>query len=136
HEPAWLEAAALRSTDNCADDVGLASPPGTQLHSDMLKTTQDAPVRPPAKRWRLRAAVATLWIQRQSERLVLLCRAVRPSEEGARKIIWASLCSRYLKHLLTDDDEARQSHEIDTTIYQDWIRRFDSLSRDDKKTIL
>ena len=102
----------------------------------MLKTTQDALVRPPSKKWRVRAAAASLWIKRQSERLVLLCRAVRPSEQAARNIIWASLRRRYLKHLLADDDEARHLHEVNTTLYQEWIRRFDSLGRDDEKAIL
>ncbi|MGH6824146.1 glycosyltransferase family 2 protein [Methyloceanibacter sp.] len=41
-----------------------------------------------------------------------------------------------MKHLLTDDDEARRSHQIETTLYQEWIRRFDSLSRDDEKAIV
>ena len=61
---------------------------------------------------------------------------MRPSEEDARGIIWASLRRRCLRHLLTDDDEARRSHEIDTISYQDWIRRFDGLSREDKSAIL
>jgi GT2 family glycosyltransferase len=43
---------------------------------------------------------------------------------------------RYLKRLLADDDEARRRHEIPTVLYQEWIRRFDSLSRDDEKAIL
>lgn len=67
---------------------------------------------------------------------MLLYRAVRPSEEEARDIIWASLRRRYLKRLLTDDAEARRRHEISTIPYQEWIRRFDSLNREDEIAIL
>lgn len=102
----------------------------------MLKTTQAAPLRPSPKRWHAIAAAASLWVQRQGERVALLFRAVRPSEEEARKIVWASLRRRYLRRYLTDDDEGRRSHEIDTTRYQEWIRRFDRISRDDEKAIL
>ena len=102
----------------------------------MLKTTRDAPLRSPLKRWLAIAAAGSLWVQRQGERLVLLFRAVRPSEGEARKIVWASMRRRYLKRYLTDDDDARRSHEIDTTRYQKWIRRFDSLGRDDEEAIL
>jgi len=76
-----------------------------------------------------------LWIRRQGERFALLGRALRPSDQDAREIIWASLRRRALTRGVTDDDEARRAHEIETQRYQDWILRFDTLSWRDKESI-
>jgi len=76
-----------------------------------------------------------LWIRRQGERFALLGRALRPSDHDAREIIWASLRRRALAREVTDDDEARRTHEIETQRYQDWILRFDALSWRDKEAI-
>ena len=65
----------------------------------MLKTTQAAPVGCPSRRWHAIASAGSLWLRRQRERLVLLYRAVRPSEEEARDIIWA-LTGRDLYRML------------------------------------
>ena len=97
---------------------------------------QDAPIRRAPKKWTTLLAASLRWLRCQRERAALLWRAVHPSDKEAREIISASLRRRVLKNLFIDDDEARRSHEISTILYQEWIRRFDTLRLDDEKAIL
>ncbi len=97
----------------------------------MLKATQSKPLQAASRSKTVAAALAL-----QLERLLLLVRALRPTDSKAREIIWASLRRRVLRRWMVDDDDARRAYEIDTQRYQDWIGRFDKLTRSDEEAIL
>src|SRR6476469_5341968 len=88
-------------------------------------------------RWRRPAGcvAALLWIRRQGERLGLLWRALRPTDKDAREIICESVRRRLLRANQRQDAEDRAAHEIETSRYHNWIRRFDRLSREERKEI-
>jgi GT2 family glycosyltransferase len=75
------------------------------------------------------------WLSRQKARLALLWRALRPSGDDAREIIFASLRRRVLGNRIGGVAEERAAHEIDTLRYQDWIGRFDALKPRDREAI-
>ena len=75
------------------------------------------------------------WLSRQKQRFALLRRALRPSDDDAREILWASLRRRWLARRIGADADTLAAHEIDTRLYQEWISRFDELSAQDRAAI-
>ena len=75
------------------------------------------------------------WLSRQRARLVLLWRALWPSGDDARGVIFASVRRRALRNRIGGNAEERAAHEIDTLRYQDWIGRFDALKPRDREAI-
>jgi hypothetical protein len=80
-------------------------------------------------------AAPETWLSRQKARLALLWRALRPSGDDARDIIFASVRRRVLGNRIGGVAEERAAHEIDTLRYQDWIGRFDALKPRDREAI-
>jgi GT2 family glycosyltransferase len=75
------------------------------------------------------------WAGLQKERVVLFLRAFLPKDKQAREVILSSMRRRLRMRRVRPDGREDEAHEIDVRRYQEWIERFDELTREDRSDI-